>query len=148
MPAFVKEDQCFKNVTNLTNQNGKTHVFKQKRLNFYIKTFLVLLGGHWRKRDFYIEVFCTGAISDTSTLIKRSFSSLQVLLNLWATHHDPLIWKDPWRFNPRRFLDETGNLLPCDHETRRRYQYLMFCFVTASLMIWALHHNFKISLMH
>ncbi|XP_066275065.1 steroid 17-alpha-hydroxylase/17,20 lyase-like isoform X2 [Branchiostoma lanceolatum] len=35
-----------------------------------------------------------------------------VLPNLWALHHDPIIWKDPHNFRPERFLDESGKLIP------------------------------------
>ncbi len=44
----------------------------------------------------------------------------QVLLNLWAAHHDPDVWAEPWSFNPRRFLDDSGQLLPSDHPQRKR----------------------------
>jgi len=30
----------------------------------------------------------------------------QVMLNCWAIHHDEKIWKDPFRFDPDRFLPE------------------------------------------
>jgi len=46
----------------------------------------------------------------------------QVFTNLWAMHHDPKIWRDPWTFNPRRFLDINGRLLPPTDEKRK---YLM-----------------------
>ena len=39
-------------------------------------------------------------------------------------HHDSF-WQDPWRFDPTRFLDEKGQLLPSSHEKRRRY--VMLC---------------------
>jgi cytochrome P450 family 2 subfamily U polypeptide 1 len=31
-----------------------------------------------------------------------------VIVNLWSLHHDALIWKDPFKFDPARFLDEDG----------------------------------------
>ncbi|KAK3705151.1 hypothetical protein QZH41_003750 [Actinostola sp. cb2023] len=31
-----------------------------------------------------------------------------VVVNLWSLHHDQSIWKDPFEFNPARFLDEQG----------------------------------------
>ena len=33
-----------------------------------------------------------------------------VLVNLWAIHHDPDRWDDPFCFRPERFLDEQGRL--------------------------------------
>ncbi|XP_019641598.1 PREDICTED: cytochrome P450 2U1-like [Branchiostoma belcheri] len=31
-----------------------------------------------------------------------------VQVNLWSVHHDPDIWTEPEKFDPRRFLDNTG----------------------------------------
>ncbi|KAK4791262.1 hypothetical protein SAY86_031675 [Trapa natans] len=28
------------------------------------------------------------------------------MVNMWAITHDPSVWKDPWAFNPDRFLEE------------------------------------------
>ncbi|XP_052184728.1 cytochrome P450 78A5-like [Diospyros lotus] len=28
------------------------------------------------------------------------------MVNMWAIAHDPSIWRDPWAFKPKRFLDE------------------------------------------
>ena len=42
-----------------------------------------------------------------------------LLANHWFIHHDPKFWKEPWCFNPERFLDDDGKLLPPEHETRR-----------------------------
>ena len=33
-----------------------------------------------------------------------------VFVNLWAIHHDPDNWKDPFCFRPERFLDKQGRL--------------------------------------
>ena len=35
-----------------------------------------------------------------------------VLVNHWALHHDPSIWKDVDTFTPERFLDDNGKLAP------------------------------------
>ncbi|XP_071806959.1 cytochrome P450 2J4-like isoform X1 [Asterias amurensis] len=37
-----------------------------------------------------------------------------VMANLWALHHDPLVWEEPEKFNPCRFLsgDESATVLP------------------------------------
>ncbi len=32
------------------------------------------------------------------------------MANFWVMNHDESVWKDPYSFNPRRFLDEEGNL--------------------------------------
>ncbi len=35
-----------------------------------------------------------------------------VMPNLYAVHHDPRHWEEPEKFNPERFLDASGKLLP------------------------------------
>ncbi|BFZ13569.1 hypothetical protein BsWGS_16608 [Bradybaena similaris] len=45
---------------------------------------------------------------------------MTVYINLWAVHHDPDDWPQPWTFKPERFLDTTGQLLPPSHPARRR----------------------------
>lgn len=45
----------------------------------------------------------------------------QVYINLWSLHHDESVWPDPWTFNPNRFLDADGNLLPPNHDNRRKF---------------------------
>ena len=35
---------------------------------------------------------------------------MTVFINLWAIHHDPGCWEDPFCFRPERFLDEQGRL--------------------------------------
>ena len=46
--------------------------------------------------------------------------NIVVLCNLWGVHHDKEFWKDPDLFRPSRFLDENGDILPVDHEKRKR----------------------------
>ncbi|XP_053382485.1 cytochrome P450 2D14-like [Mercenaria mercenaria] len=42
-----------------------------------------------------------------------------IIANVWYVHHDPTVWGDPWNFRPKRFLDESGRLLPGDHILRK-----------------------------
>jgi len=35
----------------------------------------------------------------------------QVLINLYAVHMDPKVWKDPEIFRPERFLDSDGQVI-------------------------------------
>lgn len=41
-------------------------------------------------------------------------------INLWSLHHDESEWTDPWQFQPSRFLDDQGKLVPPSHENRRK----------------------------
>lgn len=34
-----------------------------------------------------------------------------IIPNLWKLHHDPLVYPDPFKFKPDRFLDKSGKLL-------------------------------------
>ncbi|XP_067655108.1 cytochrome P450 2C30-like isoform X2 [Haliotis asinina] len=43
-----------------------------------------------------------------------------VIYNAWHVHHDESFWKNPFTFDPTRFLDEHGNLLPPEDEKRQR----------------------------
>ena len=45
-----------------------------------------------------------------------------LLHNQWFMHRDPSIWDDPWDFNPERFLDPKGQLLPATDPTRKNLQ--------------------------
>ncbi|BFZ07285.1 hypothetical protein BsWGS_10324 [Bradybaena similaris] len=42
-----------------------------------------------------------------------------VFTNSWHFLHDKNRWEDPWTFNPKRFLDDEGNLLPAEHPRRK-----------------------------
>ena len=43
-----------------------------------------------------------------------------VFFNVRAVHHDPNYWTNPYNFNPERFLDSKGSLLPPEDEKRKR----------------------------
>jgi len=40
-------------------------------------------------------------------------------VNVWQVQHDADVYIDPFKFNPDRFLDENGHLLPHDHPIRK-----------------------------
>ncbi|ELT88055.1 hypothetical protein CAPTEDRAFT_149323 [Capitella teleta] len=42
-----------------------------------------------------------------------------VLINLYHLHHDEEFWKNPFEFEPERFLDEDGGLVSASHPNRR-----------------------------
>ena len=56
---------------------------------------------------------------DTQLLGADIPKGTMVLTNVWALHHDPELWDEPWEFRPERFLDDTGHILPADHDVRR-----------------------------
>ena len=45
-----------------------------------------------------------------------------IITNLYAMHHDETFWKNPYDFQPEKFLDERGQLVSASHPNRR---YLM-----------------------
>lgn len=47
-------------------------------------------------------------------------AGVQVFLNVRAVHHDATFWKDPYVFQPERFLDARGCLIPPEDEHRKR----------------------------
>ncbi|KAL3860289.1 hypothetical protein ACJMK2_010430 [Sinanodonta woodiana] len=59
-------------------------------------------------------------ISDTYIEEHKIPADTTIYINLWAMHHDASFWNDPWVFQPERFLDEHGCILPPQHEFRRR----------------------------
>ncbi|XP_005093227.1 cytochrome P450 1B1 [Aplysia californica] len=57
---------------------------------------------------------------DTSVLGIPIPKNMTVYINLWALHHDPAEWADPWEFRPERFLDAKQRLIPPSHPARRK----------------------------
>nr|XP_032820907.1 cytochrome P450 1B1-like [Petromyzon marinus] len=56
--------------------------------------------------------------TDTELNGYRVAKGTVVFVNQWSVNHDPAIWRDPERFDPSRFLDETGAAL--DRDLARR----------------------------
>ena len=58
------------------------------------------------KHRFLTFHFFDRAIEDASILGCFIPKDTLVLCNIWAVHHDPTIWPDPFRFDPTRFLSD------------------------------------------
>lgn len=58
------------------------------------------------------------------------------MLNLWAVHHDPRIWDEPWKFNPNRFLDASGNPVSNDHVLRKRFNVKSMMFTCGCQLLF------------
>ena len=43
----------------------------------------------------------------------------EILPHLWSLHHDEEIFPEPFHFDPGRFLDSAGRLIPADHPNRK-----------------------------
>ncbi|XP_033631960.1 cytochrome P450 1A1-like [Asterias rubens] len=48
---------------------------------------------------------------DTTLFGYKLPKDTMVMLNMWAAHYDPKYWDEPTKFNPERFLDESGAVL-------------------------------------
>ncbi len=42
-----------------------------------------------------------------------------IFINIWNLHHDERFWRDPWVFDPQRFL-QNGSIVPADHKNKQR----------------------------
>ena len=60
------------------------------------------------------------AVKDTTLAGYDIPKGTAIMMNTWATHHDPTFWSDPFQYKPERFLDENGKYLAADHPVRRR----------------------------
>lgn len=66
-----------------------------RRLDSLIDSFKKVI-----KNSFY------RAIEDATILGSFIPKDTLVLCNIWAVHHDPNLWQDPFRFDPSRFLSD------------------------------------------
>ena len=68
---------------------------------------------------------------------------IKVIPNLWACHHNPSFWPDPWTFKPERFLDEEVQFLPADHPNRKQWVSSIhsfcckYCLDTIRILIYS-----------
>lgn len=58
-------------------------------------------------------------LEDTTICGKFIPKGTEIMVNLWAVHHDPNFWEDPWMFRPDRFLDDNGEFVDAGHPNRR-----------------------------
>ncbi|ELU02219.1 hypothetical protein CAPTEDRAFT_139038 [Capitella teleta] len=68
-----------------------------------------------------VAVFAPPHTSHTDATLQGHVvpAGVLVLVNLFALHHDEEFWKNPYEFQPERFLDEHHQLLPASHPNRR-----------------------------
>lgn len=67
-----------------------------------------------------VSLALTHAAMKDETLSGHPIAKDTVIIpNLWGLHHDEDFWKEPYVFNPDRFLDVDGQLLPADHPHRK-----------------------------
>ncbi len=50
----------------------------------------------------------------------------QIWANVFKLHHDMRYWERPSKFNPHRFLDGNGEVVPPDHMNRKRLDCLLY----------------------
>ncbi|ELT96496.1 hypothetical protein CAPTEDRAFT_143120, partial [Capitella teleta] len=58
-------------------------------------------------------------LEDTVIQGKTIPAGFSVLINYYHLHHDEEFWKNPFEFEPERFLDEDGGLVSVSHPNRR-----------------------------
>ena len=61
------------------------------------------------------------ALKDTMITGRLVPKDTNVIINLYAGHHDESAWKDPWVLRPERFLGNDGNLLPESDEVHKHF---------------------------
>ncbi|KAA8521982.1 hypothetical protein F0562_012704 [Nyssa sinensis] len=78
----------------------------------------------------------------------------QVLVNVWAIGRDPVIWEEPLKFKPERFLNSTLDLKGNDFQfipfsaRRQICPSLSMAAKQVSLVLSSLIHHFEWSLAH
>uniref|UniRef100_T1IQ14 Cytochrome P450 2U1 n=1 Tax=Strigamia maritima TaxID=126957 RepID=T1IQ14_STRMM len=73
-------------------------------------------------------------LSDTTLLGRFIPKGMTIMPNLWAVHHDPEIFPEPYKFKPERFLTDDGQL-------KRMEEFLPFSMVLA--ITWLLFEYLK-----
>ncbi len=64
----------------------------------------------------------------------------QIWVNAYNLHSDATYWEKPQKFNPNRFLDQNGEVVPPDHINRKRFECLVYVlWYTVSNIITVLH---------
>ena len=69
-----------------------------------------------------VPMFIRRATKDTTIIGKVVPKETNVIVNVYAGHHDASVWNDPWVFKPERFLESNGNLLPESSSVRRNFK--------------------------
>ncbi|XP_046547616.1 cytochrome P450 2D14-like [Haliotis rubra] len=72
---------------------------------------------------YYTPIGAAGPRTTTQDCSYKGYSipkGTKVIYNVWRVHHDESFWENPFTFDPTRFLDDNGELLPPEDEKRQR----------------------------
>ncbi|XP_046550255.1 cytochrome P450 2C15-like [Haliotis rubra] len=72
---------------------------------------------------YYTPIGTPGPRNTTQDCSFKGYSipkGTRVIYNVWRVHHDESFWENPFTFDPTRFLDDNGELLPSEDEKRQR----------------------------